>query len=297
LGEARGPGLVDKERRVAHAERHEDALVQELIETLAGDLLDEVAEHVGRHRVVPRRAGRELERDACQRIDESLQPVVALEGVDLERAVRSVDVGAVLEAVGQPRGVAQQVDDAHRRVGRLRQPAGRRAGQATAAADIHAQVAPRRNEPVHRIVERHLAFLHQHHEGDAGDRLGHRIDAHDRVVPHRAPGLEVGVAEQRLVHDPAVARDQQLRTRQLAGADVALGKEAVDARKALAAHADGFGGGAHGTALRAARSGMSAWERPGALMTPSPSGTPARRASGPGSTPTPAHAGRVCRSQ
>src|SRR3546814_5804348 len=36
-----------------------------------------------------------------------------------------------------------------------------------------------------RIAERNLAFFEQHHEGDAGDRLGHAGDAKDRVLFQR----------------------------------------------------------------------------------------------------------------
>jgi hypothetical protein len=45
---------LDVERRVLHAERPQDALLQEHIERLAADTLDHVAEHIGRTTVFPR---------------------------------------------------------------------------------------------------------------------------------------------------------------------------------------------------------------------------------------------------
>ena len=66
LREARGLVLGDVEGGVDHAQRAQDALLQELLERHAGDLAHQVAEHVGRDRVVPGRAGRELQRQLGQ---------------------------------------------------------------------------------------------------------------------------------------------------------------------------------------------------------------------------------------
>ena len=202
--------------------------------------------HVGRDRVVPGRAGRELERQPAEGVDEGLE-AFRLEGVDLAGAVGGVDAGAQLEAVGQARGVAQQVDDAHRRVDR---PGDEGAGYARA---VDGQVAPGRDPAVHGVVDRDPAFLDQHHEGDAGDRLGHRIDAKDRVLGEPLPALQRCVAEHALVHEVAFARHRQQRAGQESGADVALGEEAVDAREPFGAEAQGCGRGLRHAPILAAR--------------------------------------------
>ena len=72
------------------------------------------------------------------------------------------------------------------------------------------------------LVERDAAFLDQHHEGDRGDRLGHRIDAEDRVVLDRRLALEIGKTLHRAMDDLAAAIDQELGSRKPAGIDVAL---------------------------------------------------------------------------
>ena len=52
-------------------------------------------------------------------------------------------------------------------------------------------VGERRDEPRHRVGQLERALLVEHHRRDRGDRLGHRVDAPERVVGHRQPGLEV----------------------------------------------------------------------------------------------------------
>ena len=217
----------------------------------------QVAQHVGRDRVVPGRARRELQRHARQRIDEALQAVVARKGIELVGAIGGIDIGAVLEAVGQARGVAQQVDHAHRCVGWPGQPARRGAQQPAAAADIDRQVAPRRNEAVHRVVQGHQAFFDQHHEGHAGDRLGHRIDAHDAVFGQGRAAFQRGLAQHRLVHPLATAPNLQQGARQPAAVHIAFGQEAVDAGQAGRAHAIGFGFHGHGMSFEQAKVSFS----------------------------------------
>ena len=54
------------EAGVAHAERLEEVIVQIDVESLARDALDQQAQHVGGHRVVPSAARVELERQRCE---------------------------------------------------------------------------------------------------------------------------------------------------------------------------------------------------------------------------------------
>ena len=53
---------------------------------------------------------------------------------------------------------------------------------------------PFRQELAERIVEHELAFLHQHHDGDAGERLGLRGDAEDVVLLHAVARFAVAPA-------------------------------------------------------------------------------------------------------
>jgi hypothetical protein len=66
-----------------------------------------------------------------------------------------------------------------------------------------------------RVVELKLAFLVEHHHRDARDRLGHRVDAVNRIEPHRLAGLDVCHAESFLISDLAAPRDQPSGARNL----------------------------------------------------------------------------------
>ena len=71
-------------------------------------------------------------------------------------------------------------------------------------------------------VETDLPFLDQHQDGDAGDRLGHRGDAEDAVLPHRRLRLEVHHPVRLEVGDLAAPRHDGHAAGDLPGADVAL---------------------------------------------------------------------------
>ena len=96
------------------------------------------------------------------------------------------------------------------------------------------------------LVERDAALLEQHHEGDRRDRLGHRIDAEDGVVPHRDLALDIGEALHGAVGDLAAAVDQKLGARKASGVDVALFQVRIDPVQRCLGHADGFGRGGGG---------------------------------------------------
>ncbi len=76
-------------------------------------------------------------------------------------------------------------------------------------AGVDLQVREFRNVLRDRIGRLPLPFLVQHHHRDAGDRLGHRIDASDRVELHRRAGLETGNAVGLVLHDLAFPRHQR----------------------------------------------------------------------------------------
>ena len=109
-----------------------------------------------------------------------------------------------------------------------------RAERADEAALVDAEIAPLRDVAVHGIVERDAAFLDQHHQREAGERLGHRIDAEDRVFLQRPVALDVHAAERAQVCDLAVALDERQRARQLAGIQILLLQEPVDVLQARA---------------------------------------------------------------
>jgi hypothetical protein len=60
-------------------------------------------------------------------------------------------------------------------------------------------------------------FLDQHHQGDARDRLGHRVDAEDGVFLEALVLRQRRVAEHAAVHELAVAGHEQQRAGQEAG--------------------------------------------------------------------------------
>ncbi|MCY1534999.1 hypothetical protein D9M68_703850 [compost metagenome] len=109
-------------------------------------------------------------------------------------------------------------------------------------ADRHAGVLGQ----VHRdrVVQLQAAVFHQHHRGDRGDGLAHRVDAEDAVTRHRGAGGRVELADRFEPRDLALARDQQHRAGDLAGRHVGL-EHVGELLQALGgqAHRLGPGGG------------------------------------------------------
>ena len=114
-GEAVGLLVVAPERGVAHAERRADALLDELTERLTGHDLDDPTEHVGRHRVVPLRAGLEQQRDRRPHVARARE-IHSRGRSPLEPGlpVQVIDAVRVHEAVREARRVREQVVDRHR---------------------------------------------------------------------------------------------------------------------------------------------------------------------------------------
>ncbi len=239
-----GLGGGHMKARIRHSQRVENPLLQKLIERNAADLANEIAEHIGRDGVVPGLARRKLERNLAEIIDHGLQRAAGLQLTDFCRAICSIDVGSVLEAVGQTRRVAQQIDDLHRACRRLgeerRSPARNRAEQRHAAVE-HAQCLPLGNILVNRFVQRDAAFLDQHHERYRRDRLGHRVDAEDRVVFGRNVALHVGEPLHGRMGDLAAPIDEGLRAGEPARIDILPLQMIFEAAKSRRRHANGFG--------------------------------------------------------
>ena len=150
----------------------------------------------------PLRARLEHQRDLRGPLDHVLQPVGAEHAL---LAIELVDRMLVGEAVAEPGRVAHQL--AHRR---------------RTLHVLDATVRPSSSAPVMTFSALnsgtnlvigssscHLPVLEQHHHGDAGDRLRHRVEAEDRVARHRRAGRQALDAVGLLGHDLAVPRQQR----------------------------------------------------------------------------------------
>ena len=91
---------------IVHTKRGEQALAQKGLKGLARHLLDQIADNVGRDRIVPRLAGRELQRDIGQGPHHALEVAGQIDAADFALSIGGVDRGAILKSVGQARGVA-----------------------------------------------------------------------------------------------------------------------------------------------------------------------------------------------
>ena len=199
--------------------------MEEGVERLARHPLDHGAEHVGGNRVIPALAGREFERQLADCSNEAVQIEIAVPALHLRLAIGGIDVGAVLEAIGEPRGVPQKVEHPHRFAGR---PGDERHAATAAVIDAHALELGQ--YVMDRRVDRDLALFDQHHERDRGDRLGHAGDAEQRSFVDTGAAL-AGSALMREMHDLAIAGDQQLGIGQPSGVEVARLQKRVDRRQ------------------------------------------------------------------
>ena len=200
-----------REAAVGHAQRPGNVFCDIVVERLAGQHLHQVADHIGGHAVLPARAGRELQRQIAQRRHHRLQRIARVDAGPVQR-VHGV---AVHEAVGEARGVGEQILDDHFAVGR----AG--AVVVLAAAREHLQALPAGDVAAHRVVQLECALLVELHQRHAGDRLGHRVDARDGVTLEAPPAFHIHQAAGEKQRLPSAPRDRQQVARQLAVVDVA----------------------------------------------------------------------------
>ena len=133
--------------------------------------------------------------------------------------------------------MAQQVQHPHRLGCRLRDER-----HAAPAAAIDASILELGQDVVDRRVDRDLALLDQHHEGDRGDRLGHRGDTEDRAFVDRFVGSLARGALAAEMDDLVVAADEDLGVRQLACVEVARLDEAIEPLEAGGVEAMLLGG-------------------------------------------------------
>ncbi len=102
------------EKRVGHPEWTEDALSEEAVQIKAAQPFDHHAQNVGRDRVIPALTGRKFQRQLGQCRDELVGTALLLKLVEPQSTIFGVDHRLPLEAVGQPRRMAEQVDHSHR---------------------------------------------------------------------------------------------------------------------------------------------------------------------------------------
>ena len=86
----------------------------------------------------------------------------------------------------------------------------------------HRGLGEGRDEVAHRLGDADLAFFHQRQDGGAGDGLGLRRDAEDRVRGHLAAGFLVAPADGALVYRLAILQHQCDHARHLAIVHVLL---------------------------------------------------------------------------
>ncbi len=208
------------EAAVLHAERLEEALAEEHLQRLGRSARDQHTQHVGPRVVHPLLARLVHERQGPEATDPLIRlgrrrrarRTLAKEDLllgllDRIRVRRSHD-----EAEAQAEG--QQVAHRDRPV--------RRHGLVERPVEPlqHLAVGQLGQQPIHRLVQSQLAFLHQDHRRRGRERLGHRGDAEDRVATHRvaaADRLEADRIDMRL----AAPADQRDDARHVAALDIA----------------------------------------------------------------------------
>jgi len=122
---------------------------------------------------------------------------------------------------------------AHERVNGL-------AGVGVETRNAHLKIRELRQKLRDRVAEDEPALLDEHHGGDRGERLGHRVQAKDRVLRHRRAGPRIALAEALEVRDLALARDEDDRTRVPTARNLGL-QHLGDTRQPLRGESDVFG--------------------------------------------------------
>ena len=200
--------LRHEERGVLHAKRLEHPLAQHLVERLAGEHFHQVALHIHAHAVLPLGARLRPKRDVRQLADHLAQGGVVVEDVRPPIALIHRRLGK--EAVGEAGGVADEFADRHLVTSLFDQQF------AVLFAHRHLQPFQFGDELAHRVVQIETAFVKERHERDAGDGLGHGVDAEDAVLRKRRVAGEVLLANRLEVDELAAPRHRGHRAGQFA---------------------------------------------------------------------------------
>ena len=191
-----------------------------------------MAEYVGRDRIVPGGAGLGEKRQARRRLDDLGQALRRGLEVDAVLPVERIDRGRLDEAVGQARRMGEEVAKGDVALGRYGLDPPVHGGR-----DPH--VAETGQEARDRVVELEATLLVEHHDRDRGQRLRHRIDAHNRVGRHRLRPCDVGEAMLAGEGDLSPPHHRDLDARQLPVLDEAPHPD-VDPIQAIRRQADAF---------------------------------------------------------
>ena len=208
--------------------------MHQLVERLPSDHFQHAAQHVEAHRVVPLGAWLEEQRQLRQVVAHLFQVGAGHAPLEARQAVEVVDGVAVHEAVGEARGVGEQLPETHGLCDRLQHR------RVHAAGSPHLGVLERGDVMVHRVVQLEQSFLPQLQCEHRGDRFGHREDAPDGVGLNGQPDGEVALASDGVVHNLAVASYRDLPATEPPIIDVTL-KVLIDSTQSLARHANRFG--------------------------------------------------------
>ena len=221
---------------IDHFQRLEDAFGEKTVQRLSGSDFDDTAEHVSGVAVLPGGSRLELQRQLGERAAEIGKHPFLREDVGIFVHLLHRVQGAE-HAVCQAGSVAQQVlhGDLPFRVDQREH----RLAFAVGRFDADFHVFELGNVFRHRLLQAEPAFLDQHHRGDADDRLGHGIEAEDRIGAHRDFPVPVLPAETFRIHQLPVAGDQHDGAGQLAGLHRFL-HGGVETAEPLRGHADFF---------------------------------------------------------
>ena len=242
------------ERCLRHAQRLQNAAVQELAQALPGNHFHDPAQHIGGPAIFPLRA--RLMRQRQRRQARRLILVGLAATVDLGVHIRLLHRPGATELIAQARGMAQQI---------LHRGLTLRRHQFHLPVPLHQHFLPGEggNEFRYRVVQQQPPFLPQHHDGHRDNRLGHGIDAEQAVGLHGVGSGGIAFAECLQIGQPVVANDGNHRPRYLPGCH-ALVQHAGQAGQPIRAKPDLAGVG-NGQGVRVHDNGS-----PGSVCFPEP---------------------------
>jgi hypothetical protein len=147
-----------------------------------------------------------VQRELTKAVDHSGEALVLVGEVPTVEPGRLVEVDGGSVAIGEARGVREQIADLDRSPRLLRREPGPRRS-AFRRSHRHDRIPERGKVTLDRIVQQEAALLVEHQHGHARDRLAHRGDTEDRVGRHGFPRLDVHPPVRPEMRRLPVARD------------------------------------------------------------------------------------------